>query len=94
MTNSREVITGNSNSEGHIVFRGFSQNVKIISSSNIAALLCAEQQSLSLHLSEVCQFVSMSELRQIINISLEYFTFSATFLITLTCQTVSENLQF
>ena len=58
-------VTGNSNSEGHIVFRGFSQNIWIIRSSNIAALLCAEQQSLSLHLSEVCQFVSMSELRQI-----------------------------
>ena len=37
----------------------------MVRSLKIAALLCAEQQSLSLHLFEVCQFVSMSELRQI-----------------------------
>ena len=37
----------------------------MVRSLKIAALLSAEQQSLSLHLFEVCQFVSMSELRQI-----------------------------
>ena len=37
----------------------------MLRSSKIAAALCAEQQSLSLHLSEVCQFVGMSELHQI-----------------------------
>ena len=37
----------------------------MVRSLKIAALLCAEKQSLSVYLFEVCQFVSMSKLRHI-----------------------------